>query len=154
MLYMEGTMFYKNICDTKPEEFKRLTGVKFDTFTDMIQAIRDAEPLLKIKRGQKRKLCLEDELMMTLRYWREYVTIFSLSKTYGLSECGANKIIHRTERALAGKFKLPGKARILDDDLEFEVFVIDATETPIERPKKGANVTRKTGTAAKRKDIL
>jgi hypothetical protein len=31
---------------------------------------------------------------------------------------------------------LPGKKALLKSNVEFEVILIDATETPIERPKK------------------
>ncbi len=33
-------------------------------------------------------------------------------------------------------FSLPGKKALLKSDTEFEVILIDATESPIERPKK------------------
>lgn len=33
-------------------------------------------------------------------------------------------------------FSLPGRKALLKSDHEFEVILIDATETPIERPKK------------------
>jgi hypothetical protein len=33
-------------------------------------------------------------------------------------------------------FALPGRKALLKSDVEYEVVLIDATETPIERPKK------------------
>jgi hypothetical protein len=33
-------------------------------------------------------------------------------------------------------FSLPGSKELLKSDVEYEVVLIDATETPIERPKK------------------
>jgi len=33
-------------------------------------------------------------------------------------------------------FALPGRKALLKSDMEYEVVLIDATETPIERPKK------------------
>jgi len=35
---------------------------------------------------------------------------------------------------------LPGNKRLLESDNQLEVIVVDATETPIERPKKTATV--------------
>ena len=36
----------------------------------------------------------------------------------------------------SGAFSLPGKKALLETDNEFEVILIDAAESPIERPKK------------------
>ena len=35
-----------------------------------------------------------------------------------------------------GRFSLPGRKELLKSDAEYEVILIDATETPIERPQK------------------
>jgi hypothetical protein len=45
----------------------------------------------------------------------------------------------------SGKFRLPGKKALLDDN-EIEIVLVDVTESPIERPKKN-NVN---GTQGKR----
>jgi hypothetical protein len=39
-----------------------------------------------------------------------------------------------------GQFSLPGKKALLKSDVEYEVVLIDATESPIERPKKNKNI--------------
>ena len=36
----------------------------------------------------------------------------------------------------SSRFSLPGKKALLKSDVEFEVVLIDAAESPIERPKK------------------
>ena len=36
----------------------------------------------------------------------------------------------------SARFSLPGKKALLKSDVEFEVVLIDASESPIERPKK------------------
>jgi hypothetical protein len=46
-------------------------------------------------------------------------------------------------------FSLPGRKALLKSDMEYEVVLIDATESPIERPKKSRTIS----TQAKRKDI-
>jgi len=38
------------------------------------------------------------------------------------------------------QFSLPGRKSLLKRDMEYELILIDATETPIERPKKDKNV--------------
>ena len=47
-----------------------------------------------------------------------------------------------------GTFSLPGRKAPLKSDMEYEVILVDATESPIERPKKSNNDTilgRKSG---------
>jgi hypothetical protein len=46
-------------------------------------------------------------------------------------------------------FSLPGRKTLLKSDVEYEVVLMDATETPIERPKKDKSIF----TQAKRKGI-
>jgi hypothetical protein len=48
-----------------------------------------------------------------------------------------------------GAFSLSGKKALLKSDVEYEVVLIDATETPVERPKRGSESGiqgRKSGT--------
>ena len=58
--------------------------------------------------------------------------------------------IKRVEDTLIqdGTFSLPGRKAPLKSDMEYEVILVDATESPIERPKKSKNDTipgRKSG---------
>jgi len=48
------------------------------------------------------------------------------------------RTIHKIEKALlkSGEFRLPGKKALQDSDMLIEVVLNDATEQPIERPKK------------------
>ena len=46
-------------------------------------------------------------------------------------------------------FSLPGRKALLKSDMEYEVVLIDATESPIQRPKKN----KKDSTPVKRSDI-
>ena len=59
--------------------------------------------------------------------------------------------IKKVEDALrcSGKFRLPGKKALQPSDTIFEVVLVDASEQPIERPKKTKNGI----TAAKRSVI-
>jgi hypothetical protein len=75
---------------------------------------------------------------MTLMYWREYRTEFHIGLTYGVSEASVCRIVQKVETALlrSGQFRLPGKKVLRENDMAIEVVVVDATEQPIERPKK------------------
>ena len=75
---------------------------------------------------------------MTLEYLREYRTYFHLGQSYGLSESACYRNCKWVEDVLIKDktFSLPGKKVLLETDSSIEVILIDATETPIERPKK------------------
>ncbi len=134
-----------------PGQFKRLTGVKRETFERMLSVLKQSEQQKK-RSGRPSKLFLADQLLLTLMYWREYRTQFHIAKSYGIHEANANRIIRKVEGALAasGALKLPGKRAVrTDQGVEISFVIVDVTETPIEKPKKSsAAVTagRKRGT--------
>ncbi len=53
---------YENIKNLIPDEFRRLTGVKFKTFKEMLEVLQKAEKIKKKYGGKPNKLCLEDQL--------------------------------------------------------------------------------------------
>jgi hypothetical protein len=61
-----------------------------------------------------------------------------VGSSYGVSESSCYRNIKWIEDTLIKhpEFSLPGKKALLKSDVEYEVVLIDATETPIERPKK------------------
>jgi hypothetical protein len=129
-------MTYKTIKEEKPEDFKRLTGVRPDTFAAMLEWLQSNTRVF----GRPSKLSLADQLLMTLLYLREYRTFFHLGRDFGVSESTACRITQKIEsRLLASEqFQLPGKKALIESDLVFEVVLVDATECPVERPKKTA----------------
>ncbi|VJI54536.1 transposase-like protein, IS1381 ISSpn7 [Streptococcus pneumoniae] len=54
--------------------FKRLVGVQRTTFEEILAVLKTAYQLKHAKGGRKPKLSLEDLLMATLQYVREYRT--------------------------------------------------------------------------------
>ena len=140
-------MRYDEVEGLPAEQFKRLTGVKRETFERMLTVLRQREQQKK-RSGRPSKLSPADQLLLTLMYWREYRTQFHIAKSYGIHEANANRIIGKVEGALAasGEFKLPGKrAARSDEGVEISFVIVDVTETPIERPKK----SKDSATAAK-----
>lgn len=137
-------MFWKNIKNHTNPNFKRLTGVKRRTFKLMVKEVKRHENKIIRKKGNNRrhpyKLCIEDKILMMLMYYREYRTQFHIGETYGLHASNVGKNIKRTENILkrSKKFQLPGKAKLSGTNHQYEVIVIDATESPIERPKKSS----------------
>ncbi len=131
-------MKYESIKGLEEEKFRRLTGVKRATFEKMMGILSEADKKKKAKGGRKSKLTLEDSLLMALEYIREYRTYFHVSQSYGVSESTCYETIKWIENTLIKHpdFALPGRKALLKSDMEYELVLIDATETPIERPKK------------------
>ncbi len=131
-------MKYEQIKELDEEKIRRLTGVKKETFYKMRDILQEADAKKKARGGRKSKLSIEDRLLMALEYIREYRTYFHVSQSYGVSESTAYDTIKGIEDTLIKHpdFALPGRKELLKSDTEYEVILIDATETPIERPKK------------------
>jgi len=131
-------MRYDQVKAMRDEKFRRLTGVKLQTFSKMVDILRQADIQKKTQGGRKNKLSIEDQLLMTLEYLREYRTYFHISQSYGISESSAYKAVKWVEDTLIKHpdFALPGRKALLKNDMEYEIVLIDATESPIERPKK------------------
>ena len=139
-------MRYEEIKDRSDKDFKRLTGVEHRTFQRMVKLLEKELPTF----GRPPKLKRADQLLMTLMYWREYRTQFHIAQAYGVSEATVCRTIEKVEKALmdSGQFRLPGKKSLQPSDTVFEVILVDATEQPIERPKKNnadTTAARKSG---------
>lgn len=143
-------MLDKRVKHLKPGEFKRFWGVTHETFDQMVEIVRQHSQQKK-KTGRPGKISLENQVLMTLEYWREYRTYFHLGQSWGVTESTACRIIRKVENILiqARVFALPGKKRLQESDSSIESVVIDVTESPIERPKKNKN----NSIAARRKGI-
>ncbi len=126
-------MRYEIVQRLKEEEFKRLTGVNRSTFEKMVEVIKSG--LREF--GRPSALSREDQLLMSLMYWREYRTQFHIGMAYGVSEATVCRTIKKIEEVLikSEQFHLAGKKALQESETAIEV-VVDATEQPIERPKK------------------
>jgi hypothetical protein len=135
-------MKYDQIKDLDEEKFRRLTGIKRATFCKMVDILKQADQQKKSRGGRKNKLSMENQLLMALEYLREYRTYFHIGKSYGISESSAYKAIKWIEDVLIKHpdFALPGRKALVKSDREYELVLIDATESPIERPKKNKNI--------------
>jgi hypothetical protein len=135
-------MFYKDIEELNSSHFKRLTGVKREVYEQMLAVLNEVKAGSRKHpgRGTPAKLCNADKLLLLLMYYREYRTQFHIGVTYGISESRVCEIIRETESILIqdSRFHLPGKKALLKEEKQFEIVLIDVTETPVERPKKTA----------------
>ena len=142
---------WKNLQSLSEKQFRRITGVKRKTFDTMVRIISAADKKKKARGGRPNNLGIEDRILMALEYLREYRTYAHIGVAYGLSESNAYTNIRWVEDTLvkSKEFRLPGKKALLKSDNEFEIVLVDVTESPIERPKKNnGNFTR-----AKKSDI-
>ncbi len=71
-------MKYWQAIKLSSREFKRFTGVKRQSFRLMVRLVK-AEEKHKKKPGRRAKLIIEDQILVTLQYWREYRTYFHIS---------------------------------------------------------------------------
>ena len=145
-------MRYEDIKGRSEKDFKRLTGIEHGTFKQMVTVLETDMPNF----GRPPKLSRANQLLMTLMYWREYRTQFHIAQAYGISESAVCRTIQKVEDALikSGQFQLPGKKALQPGDTIIEIIVVDATEQPIERPKKNnvdTTVERKSATHRKHK---
>ena len=144
-------MKYEKIAGYTEEKFRRITGVKRTTFEKMVEILRKGYVEKHRRRGRTPKLSIEDLLLATLEYLREYRTYAHIAASYGIAESNIYRGIKWVEDTLIrdGTFSLPGRKAVQKSDMEYEVILVDATESPIERPKKnkdGTILERKNGT--------
>jgi hypothetical protein len=129
---------YKNIQNLSAVNFRRLTGVKRTTFDTMLDILSTAESKKLALGGKPHVLSLPDRLLMWLEYLREYRTYFHVAQSYGISESACYRTCVWIEDTLiqAKQLKLPNRKAALASDFAIEAVLVDATESPIERPQK------------------
>ncbi len=108
------------------------TSGDFCVATDMMTAHEEA----KTHGGRRSRLSREDQVLLTLEFWREYRTHFHQGQSWGIHESTAWRIVRKVEDLLvsSGRFALPGTKGVRED--VYEIVAVDVAETPIERPKK------------------
>jgi hypothetical protein len=133
--------------------FKRLYGVKPETFEKMKDILqKNYEKTCKPGIGGRPvKLSVENRLMVTLKYLREYRTMEHIGADYGVSKSTVCEAIQWVENTLekVGTFALPGKKILKKATNTIQYVVIDVTESPVQRPKK----TKKSTIQVKRSAI-
>lgn len=137
---MAKTRKYCKVNKLSDEDFKRVVGVKRDTFKEMVKVVRKHYNNRKAKGGRKRNLSVNDEILMMLEYYREYRTFKHIGVDYGVSESTAHYIVTKIEKILIvepqfhlDKFKY---IKPKEDANDIEITVVDVTESQCERPKK------------------
>ena len=104
----------------------------------MVKVIIRYEEYRKKVSGRPLKLSYEDQILMMLEYIREYRTYYHIATAYKISEANCYKLIKKIEDILVKSeyFRLPSRKKLFQQNEDIKLIVIDATETPIQRPKK------------------
>jgi hypothetical protein len=129
----------------QPATFRHLTGLSVAEFDRLLGEVtaahhaRKARPRPNRRRrpgaGRKHALGMADRLLLTLVYYRTYITQEFLGALFGIDKGTACRTIQALALLLAGVFRIPERKVRIEPDEMAEAFV-DATEQPIHRPKR------------------
>ena len=113
--------------DSPEAVFKRLYGVKPDTFEKMLEILQKEYNKIHKAGGAPPKLTVKDKLTLTLKYLREYRTMESIGAYYGVRKSTVSESIQWVENTLAkGKtFRLPDKRVLKEPADAIEYIVVD-----------------------------
>ncbi|VKS34764.1 transposase-like protein, IS1381 ISSpn7 [Streptococcus pneumoniae] len=112
--------------------FKRLVGVQRTTFEEILAVLKTAYQLKHAKGGRKPNLSLEDLLMATLQYVREYRTYEQIAADFGIHESNLIRRSQWVEVTLVQSGVTISRTPLSSED----TVMIDATEVQINRPKR------------------
>lgn len=127
--------FYQKYQQFSEEKFRRMTGVSKEQFAKILVLFKNFVNKNWTKRGRPSDFVLEDRLLLTFRYLRDYPTFVVLGNEFGISESFCNKIFNKVSLSLVKILKLPLKS--LENRGEVvEKVLIDVSEQETEIPKK------------------
>ena len=137
-------MNYESIQTLSDSAFRRSVGIDRKLFHELVEVLSQAEQ--RKKKSGRPSLSLENQLCLALSYWREYRTFFHLGLSFGVHESNAQRITCRVEERLTASGYLalvkPSGSELKGDEVSTPepsappVVLLDASEVPIERPKK------------------
>jgi Helix-turn-helix of DDE superfamily endonuclease len=135
-------MTYEQIQDLKPDDCKHAGGVHPQTFDKMLQVLRE-HGQKKMKPGRPAKLALEDQLCMTLQYWREDRPYCHRGLSWGVAESVVGRTVQRIAHRLIKRpeVQVPGKNKWHAGGTPVAGIVVEVAESPSERPPKNSGAT-------------
>ncbi len=128
----------------------------------MLEMLKAEHEKLHKPGGKPNDLSPGDKLLITLKYYREYVTMESIADDYHCAKSSVCRSIHWVEDTLSadGRFQLPGKKALENTspkEVAIDAVLVKIHEHPIERPQKSRRITiqaRKKGIRSNRKSLL
>jgi DDE superfamily endonuclease/Helix-turn-helix of DDE superfamily endonuclease len=122
------------------KKFRRYTGIYRSVYNEMLTCLLAAKSSKRKHptKGAPCRVSIENQLLMTVLYWREYRDQEHIALDYGVTQPTVSRIIAEVENILikSGQFSIPGRKSLRTADGKYEVVIVDVTETPTERPKK------------------
>jgi len=119
-------------------QFTRLVGVNYGAFQIILEKLilqitrfKAEKPIRQ--RGKKSSLLIEDQLLLTLIYLRQYHTFLQLGEMFSISESYAQKRYEFICSQLLKVLDVPNQKTLAKEDL---TVLMDVTEQPLERPEK------------------
>jgi hypothetical protein len=123
----------------KPTTFNSLFGVPVSQFEKILIKVDpewNKRVLARYKRpGRPYDHPLEDMILMLLLYYRSYITQEFVGYLFDLDKSRVCRIIQKLEPILATVMAISKRKHLSKEDVEN--LILDATEQPIERPKRG-----------------
>lgn len=108
----------------------------------MLEAMQEYEAS-ETKSGRSSELTLKAQILLALTYWRECRTLHHIGISFSVHESSASRIVRKVESILihSARFELPRKLPHVESYyINWSAVIIDATKTPVERPKKPKTV--------------
>jgi hypothetical protein len=138
-------MSWEKISTLYGKKFRRYTGIDRSLFEKMLSCVKTVkqEQRKHPTKGAMSTLSVENQVLITVLYWREYRDQLHTAIDYGVSQSTICRTITTIENILikSGEFSLPGKKSIRSKESAYTVTIVDVMETPTERPKKNKNAS-------------
>ena len=130
---------YETLSDIK---FKEAAGIPRALYELLVACLAQKRREQHKKGGRNPDLCVRDELLMTLKYYRDYPTFFSLGLIFDLNKSNVQRSIVKVENLIFDVFEAimritvqSEQINIEGDKLTFDEKIVDVTECTIQRPK-------------------
>ena len=130
---------YKNLDDKK---FKEAVGIPKTLFEIIVPILAGKILELHKNGGRNPSLCIEDLLLMTLKYYRDYPTFSSLGLTFGINKSNVFRWVTKIENMLNDIFEnvINIEIKCIDfnkkgKEITISEKLVDVTECTIQRPK-------------------
>ena len=128
--------FFRMFTGLTAEEFEKLLGELEPVWKSILATKSKRTPRRrKPGGGRKVKVPLADRLLVTLLYYRTYVTQEFVGYLFGVDKGTVSRIVEAVGKALTGVFRIPEKKVRVDPEVMKEVF-LDATERSVYRPQR------------------
>jgi len=128
-----STRKYRRYIRLTDSLFRRETGVNRSTFSKMVLIIKSSRIN---SRGPSPKLSTEDQVLLLLKYYKDYSSFASVGLGFGVSESVAYRTCILIEKLLISDkdFHLLGKSELLK--IQSKQLALDVSESPTQRPSK------------------